>query len=81
MNKLKLGFIGMLLATATVLSAQDDPWAAWDYSTETAFNGKTTEIAMAGKFAKVSLVVRCSRNCEVYIADSTEILLTKEPCA
>jgi hypothetical protein len=73
MNKLKFGFIGMLLVTATVLSAQNDPWAAWDYSTKTAIDGKTTEIATAGKYANVSLVVRCSKTCEVYIVNSTEI--------
>ncbi|MGA3050253.1 MAG: hypothetical protein ABSD67_26870, partial [Terracidiphilus sp.] len=73
MRKLKLGLIVMLLVTATVLPAQNDPWAAWDYSTKTAIDGKTTEIAMAGKYSNVSLVVRCSRTCEVYIANSSEI--------
>ena len=73
MSKLETGLIGLLMATATVLSAQNDPWAAWDYSTKTAIDGKTTEIAMAGKYDNVSLVVRCSKNCEVYLVNSKEI--------
>ena len=78
MSKFRYGLIGMLLVSTSALSAQNNPWAAWDYSAKTSIDGKVTEIATAGEYANVSLVVRCSKTCEVYIADSTEIFADQE---
>jgi hypothetical protein len=39
--------------------------SAWDYSTKTGIDGKVTETAISG-WGHVTLVVRCSKTCEVY---------------
>lgn len=47
---------------------------AWDYSTKTAIDGKTTEVAITQGNEAASLIVRCSSTCDVYLTTRLSIV-------